>query len=343
MIAKSKLGFWQRLQDALTFKQRPIAVTQVEVTSICPHACVYCPHTIWRQDWKSRHMPLDTFVRLWPLFRISDRVHLQGWGEPLAHPDFLTMVALAREAGCHVSTTTSGRHMDHDLAQALVQSGLDVLAFSLAGATAATNDLWRTGIAFEQVVSAIHLVQQVRQASMAVHMELHLAYLLLASHLGELQYLPELMQTLGIHATVISILDSTLAPGLSAECFAPHEQEKCGQARQVLEKIADQVYARGLEFYYALPEPEATGKCFEGAERGVFVDAEGNLAPCVHLNLPIKQKDKRSRVFGSSLTCDPVLVWQSLDFVRFRAALSTANPDEACLPCIKRFLTLARS
>jgi hypothetical protein len=34
-------------------------------------------------------MPLSLFRRLKPALKNTDLVYLQGWGEPLTHPDFL--------------------------------------------------------------------------------------------------------------------------------------------------------------------------------------------------------------------------------------------------------------
>ena len=101
---------WQLFRESLFGKPRLLDCIQVEVTSVCPGRCVYCPHTTQAGYWRSRHMEAATFARLWPLMQESGRVHLQGWGEPFLHPRFMDFAALARKAGCRVSTTTCGRN-----------------------------------------------------------------------------------------------------------------------------------------------------------------------------------------------------------------------------------------
>ena len=73
------------------------------------------------------------FAALTPLMLQSERVHLQGWGEPFAHPRLLDYVALARKAGCAASTTSCGLVMTEELARRTVESGMDIVAFSLVG------------------------------------------------------------------------------------------------------------------------------------------------------------------------------------------------------------------
>lgn len=178
-------GLGERLRELLLGERRPLDCVQVEVTSCCAGRCVYCPHTTQAAFWRSRHMPDAVFAALWPLLRRSGRAHLQGWGEPLLHPRFFDFAALARKAGCQVSSTSCGLCMDADLAARIVQSGMDMLAFSLAGTDAASNAA-RSGVPFERVCEAVRLVRAAQHASDArkeTALEVHLAYLLLADRI----------------------------------------------------------------------------------------------------------------------------------------------------------------
>lgn len=337
---------WRMLQESLFCKPRALDCIQVEVTSVCPGRCTYCPHTTQASVWRSRHMEAETFARLWPLMRESGRVHLQGWGEAFLHPRFMDFVALARRAGCRVSTTTAGLRMDEALARRIVDSGIDIVAFSLVGTDEAGNAP-REGVPFGRVCEAIRTLQRVRKARMGVHLELHLAYLLLASRLESAEGLPDLMDELDVHAAVISTLDYVAAPGMEAEGFAPHETEKLAAARAVLSRVAAEAARRGRSVYYDLPAPRSGAAggvlpCRENAARTLYVDAEGRLSPCIYVNLPVDPLDPAApetvnrRVFGSAYD-DPLAVWESAPFRAFRAALESGEPDAPCRTCPKRF------
>ncbi len=127
---------------------------QIEVTTHCNARCAYCPHTLYQSSWQSRHLPLPVFQGLLPVLRKTKLVYLQGWGEPLLHPDFFTMVALARQRGCQVGTTTNATLLTGAVIEQIVASGLDILAFSLTG-LGPNHDRWRAGTSYEQVLQAI--------------------------------------------------------------------------------------------------------------------------------------------------------------------------------------------
>ena len=48
---------WQLFRESLFGKPRLLDCIQVEVTSVCPGRCVYCPHTTQAGYWRSRNNP----------------------------------------------------------------------------------------------------------------------------------------------------------------------------------------------------------------------------------------------------------------------------------------------
>lgn len=338
-------GLGERLRELFLGEKRPLDCVQVEVTSCCAGRCVYCPHTTQTGSWRSRHMPDEVFAALWPLLRRSGRAHLQGWGEPLLHPRFFDFAALARKAGCRVSSTSCGLHMDADLAARLVESGMDMLAFSLVGTDAASNAA-RAGVSFERVCEAIRMVRAAqrgrsgRAVSGENFPEVHLAYLMLADRIEAVAGLPRLMEELDVRMAVVSTLDYIAAPSQAVLAFAPEETDKIARARAVLERAAAEAATGGREIYYALPGPRAVadaGGCRENVTRSLYVDADGALSPCVYLNVPAGEDGPRRRVFGNARDGDPWELWNGETFREFRAALANNAPDACCLACPKRF------
>jgi len=333
-------GTLEILSELLRGQRRPIACVQVEVSSVCRARCEYCPQSANSGRWKARNMDAGTFAALWPLLRQSVRVHLQGWGEPFLHPRFFDFTAFVRKAGCAVSSTSCGLHMDEDIARRVVKSGMDVLAFSLAGTDEASNAI-RQGAPFAKVCENIGLMSAIRKKAMAAHLSLHCAYILLADRMEAVLALPDLASELGMHAVVVSTLDYIAAPGQESLAFAPHEADKIARARDLLKKAAARAAKLELDFHYALPCPEPWGTCRENVERSLYVDAEGALSPCIYVNVPVKNEDAHRRIFGNANETDAFACWQGERFSAFRKALEAGRPEAPCEHCAKRFEKMA--
>lgn len=326
-------GWWQGFREA--FAPRELECMQVEVTSYCPGRCTYCPHTTEGEHWRATHMTPEIFAGLWPLMRRCGRVHLQGWGEPLLHPHFFEFVALALRAGCRVSTTSCGLRMDDALAARLVDCGLDVMAFSLTGTDEASNAS-RVGVPFARVEQAISTMQRVRKARMGVHLEIHLAYLLLYSGIPALNNLPALMERLDVHGAVVSTMDFIAHPDLAPEAFMPHEREKIAEARTALRLVSSSPHLSSRLLHYALPAETPAQQCRERVQSTLYVSAEGFVSPCVYLNVPSEQAQRRL-IFGNVPQESITDIWAKPDYAAFRAAVGTSIPHAVCQNCPKRF------
>jgi MoaA/NifB/PqqE/SkfB family radical SAM enzyme len=197
---------------------------QVEVSSHCPAACLYCPHTLYRQVWQQRHMSLDDFRRLSAAFAKTGMLYLQGWGEPLSHPELFEMVRLAKAAGCRVGLTTNGMLLDEEKCLRLVQGGVDIVALSLAGVDE-KNDIIRQGTRFHQVVDAIQTLSRMKKLLGSVRPDVHLAYLMLRSRREEVEGLPVLLQRLNVKQAVISTLDFLGDRALAGEAILPDTED----------------------------------------------------------------------------------------------------------------------
>ncbi|MDR1777831.1 MAG: radical SAM protein, partial [Desulfovibrio sp.] len=178
-------GRWRRLGEALGVRRRMFGVIQVEVTTHCHARCRYCPRAATGLADAPRHMDMATFAALRPILLESDRIHLQGWGEPLLHPHFLDLAQLAVRMGCKVSTTTSGTRMPPELAAGIVDSGIDVVAISLAGTTPGGHDRARPGAPFGMALAAAEAIRRARERRGMSHPQVHLAYMLLAGNAAE--------------------------------------------------------------------------------------------------------------------------------------------------------------
>ncbi|NHZ45155.1 radical SAM protein, partial [Nitratidesulfovibrio liaohensis] len=134
---------------------------QVEVTTRCDAACIYCPRTACGFGWRDEDMSMALFRRVLVACRGARHLHLQGWGEPLLHPRYPDMLAEAVAAGYVVGLTTNGVHLDAGMAGVLVDAGVDMVALSLAG-VGARNDAVRRGAPTARVLAALDALREAK-------------------------------------------------------------------------------------------------------------------------------------------------------------------------------------
>lgn len=320
---------------------------QVEVTTHCNASCLYCPRTVYRERWLNRHLSLGTFEKLVPAFKRTRLVFLQGWGEPLLNPDFFAMAALAKKAGCAVGTTTNGMLLDEEKAGRLVDTGVDVVAFSLAG-TSARNDFWRRGTGMAAVLAAIRALAAARARRRTTTPAIHVAYMLLRSGLDDLPHLPEVLAGTGVQQVVISTLDFVPAAGLEAEALSLEDRAEYAEVRALADRVVAAGAERGLAVHYQLPDwTHRKASCTENVTRTAFIAADGSVSPCVFTNLPVdgallyvsrgRQMPYRRLTFGNINTTPLAAVWHDPAYAAFRAAFATGRLGEPCATCPKLY------
>ncbi len=318
---------------------------QVEVTSFCNAACFYCPHTVYSDHWISRHMSPEIFRQLIPAFRKTKLVYLQGWGEPFLHPDFFSLVALAKEAGCSVGTTTNGMNLDSLWVERVLRSGLDILGFSLAH-TDPRNDFLRQGTSLEQVLGLIRSISAAKRKAGTEKPVLHVAYLLLQTNREDARRLPALLSGLDVDEVVISTLDCVPSPELEKEVMARGAEDELERLRNYLDTISAEGERAGLPIHYQIGSGGRKKlHCSENVQKAAVISASGDVFPCVFMNLPTmdlrKAHDQCSpeRFCFGNITEKPLEeIWRSEAYRKFRRSFSREHLAPRCLQCPKMYL-----
>jgi MoaA/NifB/PqqE/SkfB family radical SAM enzyme len=317
---------------------------QVEVTSACNAACIYCPRTVYKGSWQDRHLPLEMFKKLEPAFSRTGHVHLQGWGEPLLHPDFFEMVAVAKASGCRVGTTTNGMLLNMERTDRLIESGVDVIAFSLAG-TGEKNDLIRKGTNLNRVLETIRRLQRQKKEKTSPKPEIHIAYMLFRSSLDDLGRLPSLLEGLGVGQVVVSTLDFIPSEDLEDEAILPSNEAEYEEVVKRLDDLVRTGERKGLDIHYRVICPGVRRRvCTENVQRAVCVSSDGAVSACVYTNLQVpgasyvwngKRQAYERMVFGNIGEEPLSTIWRKKVYSAFRRSFNRGHLASPCLRCLK--------
>lgn len=265
---------------------RPYKVIQIEVAGLCHLDCVFCPVIVPKRDPGRGNLSFELYKdAIAPGLEAFELVYLQGWGEPLLHPNFWEMIALAQDRGCRTGFTTNGALLHKHTAQVLLDAGVDILSISFAGFRANTHAALRRNSNFEQLCRNIEALSTLKHRGGYSSPWLELHFLMTQANLHELPDFVKLAKELGADEVVATNLAYT--PTLELDRMRVFNgnsnntgpEEIIAQANQTAEQL-------GIPFRsYPLTMDRNTLVCDSQPGESLYISHKGETAPCVYLGL----------------------------------------------------------
>ncbi len=331
---------------------------QIEVAGVCNAACGYCTLSCYKGAREGGLMDMGTFERIEPYFSRAGLVFLQGWGEPLLHPQFWEMARRAKASGARVGFTTNGMRLDATHLARLLDTSIDIMGVSIAGTTAATSDRWRQGCDFTRVGAVLAELKRMKDTRVSEGPDVHIAYMLLASGWRELEGLPALAEAWGAREVVVNNLSFIADPAQQQESLF-ERPDLWAPVLEQIETVREEAARRGIRLHYYRPDrTEPHALCTENVLNACFVSWQGDVAPCVLSNHSIKagaapvhyfrgqSYPVANCVFGNVNETPFEAIWKSDAARAFRAAYvrrqkrehpGTDGLPEPCRHCYKLY------
>lgn len=333
---------------------------QVEVTSRCNAACIYCPQPCL---FNKQHMPFELFKRLLPYIGYTNLVYLQGWGEPLLNPDLFNMIRACKAKGKCVGFTTNGMLLTDETIHKLIDLETDIISVSLAGITPATHNRIRKGTDLNKIIDNLHKLRQIRVEKGSLRPAVHLAYIILASNLNELRNVVGLAKKLGTEQVVCSNLSLIIDEALLTE--AVFIRDETGQdLASILGAIAEEARKENILFAYNQTAPQdQPAYCSENIRSSCVISVAGEVCPCVFSSPTLLIPDTQNgckplpHIYRNSFVpCYPLSfgnigeesltrIWNKKEYERFRSFhdqdITKTDIDSlpvpmSCMSCYKR-------
>lgn len=253
-------------------------------------------------------MSFDAFASLLAQFPALERLVLQGRGDPLAHPRFCDMVAMAAARGIEVSARSPLRILSHRRAEELTQCGLrqlDVLVDPLNPAGAMRHAARLNGA-------------KLRLG--ATNPEIRIVAVAMRRNAARLAPLVRLVHQLGLASMQIRHLAhdfSNTRRLVAAESLAGEDPVLFDEVRKV---------ASELGVALALPAAPDTVPGCDRPWRGAYINYYGRAMPCEMLGAA-------RQGLGNMRREGVARIWSSEAYRRFREGLASGNPAEVCRDC----------
>ncbi len=119
-------------------------------------------------------------------FKTLNTIAFWGYGEPLAHPEIVNMVAESHEIGLKTEVITNGHLIDKDTAKGFIQAGLDTLVVSVDGTNQASYEDVRIGGDLSRVEENIRGLNLLRAKMSGKKLDLGLEFVIMKSNIHQL-------------------------------------------------------------------------------------------------------------------------------------------------------------
>ncbi len=303
-------------------------------------AQAYAPH------WRPAMLSFSRFTRLESVLPRTKAVFLYGWGDPFANPALFPMARLARDHDCQLATVTRGVLLSPAEWDRVVALPFDVVAFPIQALDEAAHKR-RAGCSLEEILHAIHLLQEAKRRAGSPAPIVELRFLLTRASLDDLDALPGFLAAVGVRSCVAHTVSFVPRATLADECLLPRTK---AQLRWLLKKL-HAVYFECLRHetflrYHVLSPGVRPTRCGENVTECFHVTASGQVAPCILRGMPL---DERARVshwrlgrehpwsaltFGDLATTSPEAIWRSKPYRRFRTPWYWNRPHRSCATCM---------
>lgn len=319
---------------------RPYYV-QFEVTTHCNLACYMCVRNEVIKH--PRHLAFEDFRRTADQIR-APKLTLSGAGEPLLNPDLARMIAHAKSRGAAVMIPTNGTLLKRPgLAQAIVDSGLNVLKISIDAATPKTYEAVRRQDCFDKIIEGIELLDKLKKEKGRRFPELRFDVVILKENYREIPDIVRLASRLRIRTVFFRALqtkgigaerEETIGKDVDFDALYQSVQQGTETAAGLSIKTNLKDVARDFRNYksiYIKQDAAMSHHICLLPWLQCFVSVKGEVAPCCAMYT------NESFSAGNVFAQDFETVWNGSKMREARRLFrSRKNPFAICRDCIPR-------
>lgn len=312
----------------------------IEVTNRCNSRCQTCVRT-FEQLEPLRDLDLDQFCALVDQVERLNRVVLHGVGEPLLNSDLAAMVAYLTQRADEprVLFNSNALLLTPQRQDALLVAGLDEFRVSTDAAHRHLYAEIRGVDGFDQMVANVAAFAE-RIARRGKGPKLSLWFTAMRENLAELPDLVRLSDRLGVGEVYVQRL-VFYGHGLAVEEQSLYQ--KLHRAEEDLLRQAGELAGMlGIAFRASGATSPRDSLSLRGAEEQpwsrcsrpwslMYITAIGNVLPCCFS--PFTTHDYPGLVLGNAFDTPVEEIWRGPSYERFRRALLSHAPPEACTRC----------
>lgn len=302
--------YWSRWSRLPVQWGRPISIS-IEPTTACNLQCPECPSGLRQFSRPTGRLQKDHF-KPWIDQLAPHTAYLTFYfqGEPYLNPEFLEMVAYARQKGMYTATSTNAHFLNKETAEQTVNSGLDRLIISIDGTTQEVYEQYRRTGNLEKVLEGTRQVVAARKRLKSNTPHIIFQFLVVRPNEHQIEEVYQLADALGVDEVKLK----------TAQVYAYEQGNPLIPRKEQYSR-----YKQLSNGMYALKN-KLLNHCWRLWHTCV-ITWDGKVVPCCF------DKDA-SHPMGSLAEQDFNHIWQGSDYQNFRAALLQSRSEiDICRNC----------
>lgn len=293
----------------------------LELTNACNLKCIMCGRD--EANFSLTTFDIDILKNLTPILNEVEEVTLFGWGEPTLHPHFEEILAFLDNYPVKKYFVTNGMRLDK-IKDAIFKHHVDIMAISLDGAKAETNNSIRVNSNLDFIVEQLKDIVRIKQEKKLNYPYMNFVMTLFDRNIEELPDLVKLASEIGLDE-VKGVYLTVFSENLLKESLF-NKKDKVQKIFEKTEKLGEELgikiklpYLQGEDIGADKPHKD----CYV-AWRDFFVGSDGYVRPCQSNALKFFKYDK-------NLAFDAI--WNSKEYQDFRSNVNKENMCEGCKRC----------
>ncbi len=303
----------QQKADPVSYPRRFV----FELTNRCNLNCVMCGRNA--ADFKHTTFDISWLKLFDSVVDKVEEVTLMGWGEPTLHPEFPQFLKWAHKNGMRKYFCTNGMRLKR-LTDIIFDTETDIIAVSLDGADAKTNNRIRRGSDFNLILNNIESI--INRRGKWPYM--NFVFTAMKSNISQLPAMVKLASDFGLDEVKVVYLTAFSKPMEEQTLYdnIPLVNHMFHEAQMLSEK-----YGISLKLPHLQGQDPAYDLCHKTCYTGwrdFFLGSDGYVRPCM------SSPNKLFHIRSFPLFDD---MWNSKQLQEHRAKVNTDDMESACQTC----------
>ena len=293
----------------------------LELTNACNLRCIMCGRD--EANFNLTTFDIDILKNLAPLLDEVEEVTLFGWGEPTLHPQFEEILAFLDNYPVKKYFVTNGMRLDK-IKDSLFKYHVDIMAISLDGANAETNNTIRVNSDLDFIVKQLKDIVRIKNERGLKYPYMNFVMTMFDRNIEELPALVKLASDIGLDE-VKGVYLTVFSENLLSETLY-NQKDKVRRIFEKTEQLGEQLGIK-IKLPYLQDEDIAGSNyhkdCFV-AWRDFFFCSFGYVRPC---------QSNAEKFFKYDKNIPFESMWNSKEYQDFRNSVNKETMCDECKRC----------